>query len=313
MEDAWLEWATERLFEPLIRLSLVPELTSFHMPTAGVAHNVVLANIDSSYPGQGRKVLHTLWGAGQMMFTKFAAILGDSMELTDYLNVAKSISQRVDPAQHVEITTGPLDILDHSGSQFAFGGKMGIDATGPVFEGLEDVNHPVPSDYEISSFRSSHPEITGMNLEWLFKGISLVLVGIQKGRPGQVRELIDEIRLTEAFANIRFWIFYDSQVDLNDPWDLVWLAGAHVDASRDIKIFSPARDKRFGSLFMDATIKLRKTDDFPRPWPNPVVMDQATIKQVDEKWKEYQIGPLIPSPSRKYQALNRPGKASLDN
>jgi 4-hydroxy-3-polyprenylbenzoate decarboxylase len=313
MEDAWLEWATERLFEPLIRLSLVPELTAFHMPTPGVAHNVVLAGIESSYPGQGRKVLHTLWGAGQMMFTKFAAIFGESVELTDYEKVALAISQRVDPAKHAEITTGPLDILDHSSSQFAFGGKLGLDVTGPVLEGLEENGHGLPDETAMNSFRSIHPEITGLNLQWIVKGISVVLIGVQKGRPGQVRDLIDEIRLTEAFDEIRFWIFYDSQADLNNPWDLVWLAGAHVDAARDIKIFPPTKHRRFGSLFMDATVKLRHLDGFSRPWPNPVVMDQDTMDLVDAKWSEYKIGPFISSPSRKYSSLTKPGKARIDS
>jgi len=312
MEDAWLEWATERLFEPLIRLSLVPELSAFHMPTPGVAHNLVLARINSSYPGQGRKVLHTLWGAGQMMFTKFAVILDDPAELTDYVKVAKAVTQRVDPSVHTEITSGPLDILDHSGALFAFGGKLGIDATGPVIAGSGDPVCYQVNDFEISSFRSAHPEITGMNLQWLSQGISLILVGIQKGRAGQVRDLIDEIRLTDAFDNIRFWVFYDAQADLQNPWDLVWLAGAHVDAARDIKIFAPTPHRRFGALFIDATVKLGTLDEFSRAWPNPVVMDLATINVVDDRWNKYGIGPFIPSPSRKYSLLSRPGKARIE-
>ena len=54
-----------------VKLDLQPEIEDFHMPDAGVAHNLVIVKISKSYPGQGMKVINSLSGAGQMMFTKY--------------------------------------------------------------------------------------------------------------------------------------------------------------------------------------------------------------------------------------------------
>ena len=51
MEDAYLIEASERLFLPAAQL-IIPEIVDYHMPPAGVAHNLVFVSIRKSYPGQ---------------------------------------------------------------------------------------------------------------------------------------------------------------------------------------------------------------------------------------------------------------------
>jgi hypothetical protein len=68
-EDCWMGAAIERLFLPLQR-KLMPELLDMRLPFAGVFHNLMLLKIRKEYPGQARKVAHTVWGLGQAMFTK---------------------------------------------------------------------------------------------------------------------------------------------------------------------------------------------------------------------------------------------------
>lgn len=305
-EDAWLAWATERLFKPLIKIALVPELTDFHLPVEGVAHNLVLARINASYPGQGRKVLHTLWGAGQMMFTKFTVITGDGPELTEYLQLARYISRRVDPSKHVEKASGPLDILDHSSREPAFGGKLGLDATGPEIFNDDQISKTIDEQMVIA-FRSQHPQIIDLNLEWIREGISVGLISLRKTYSGVVSEIADEIRLFDPFNDIRFWIVFDDWVDVTNPHDIVWLTGSNVEVLSDIRIFPAANGKAAGMMFIDATVKTLELDGFLRPWPNPTLMDQETIKMVDEKWPEYGIGVLIPSPSLKYSGFYQTG------
>ena len=52
---------------------------------------------------------------------------------------------------------------------------------------------------------------------------------------------------------------------------------------------------------LDGTRKTAALDDFHRDWPNIIVADQATIDAVDKKWNSLELGPLIPSPSLKFQ------------
>ena len=74
-EDAYLGLATERIFLPLIRMFL-PEVVDMHLPPAGAFHNLAVVAIKKDYPGQPQKVMHALWGMGQMMFTKAIAVGG---------------------------------------------------------------------------------------------------------------------------------------------------------------------------------------------------------------------------------------------
>ena len=59
-EDAYIARATERLFLSPVKMTLQPEVEDFHMPDAGIAHNLVIVKIKKKYPGQGMKVLSSL-------------------------------------------------------------------------------------------------------------------------------------------------------------------------------------------------------------------------------------------------------------
>jgi 4-hydroxy-3-polyprenylbenzoate decarboxylase len=50
MEDYYLGHATERIFLPLLKLT-VPEIVDYHMPAAGIFHNLVFVSLDEQYPG----------------------------------------------------------------------------------------------------------------------------------------------------------------------------------------------------------------------------------------------------------------------
>jgi 4-hydroxy-3-polyprenylbenzoate decarboxylase len=49
MEDAWLGYATERIFLPLAKLTM-PEIVNYHLPPEGIFHNLVFVSIDKQYP-----------------------------------------------------------------------------------------------------------------------------------------------------------------------------------------------------------------------------------------------------------------------
>ena len=128
MEDCFLAKATERLFLPLLRLT-TPEVVDMDLPQAGVFHNCALLSIRKAYPMHARKVMHAVWGMGQMQFTKFVVILDEDVNVHDYAKVAWRVFNNVDPRRDTLLTEGPLDALDHSSPTANWGAKMGIDAT----------------------------------------------------------------------------------------------------------------------------------------------------------------------------------------
>jgi len=127
-EDAYLGLATERIFLPLLRLVL-PEIRDMHLPAAGAFHNLAILSMRKEYPGHAQKVMNAIWGMGQMMFTKGIVIVDEDIDPSDLQEVLFRVTSNVDPRRDLLFTEGPLDALDHCSDRFAFGSKVGIDAT----------------------------------------------------------------------------------------------------------------------------------------------------------------------------------------
>jgi len=128
MEDAYLGKATERLFLPLLRLTL-PEVVDMDLPKEGGFHNCAILSVDKRYPFQARKLMHSVWGTGQMQFTKCVVVVDRDVNVHDYAQVAWRVFNNVDWQRDVTVVEGPLDVLDHSSPFPLRGGKIGIDAT----------------------------------------------------------------------------------------------------------------------------------------------------------------------------------------
>ena len=128
MEDAYLGKTTERLFLPLVRVTL-PEIVDMHLPAHGIFHNLAIISIKKEYPGHARKVMHALWGLGQMMFTKVLMIVDHDVNVQDLSEITWVVGNHIDPKRDVIFVDGPVDVLDHAAPVMGFGSKMGIDAT----------------------------------------------------------------------------------------------------------------------------------------------------------------------------------------
>jgi len=128
MEDCFLGKATERLFLPLLKLTL-PELVDMNLPLEGVFHNCAILSIKKSYPMHAKKVMSAVWGLGMLSLTKFVVIVDEQVDVHDESEVAWRVFNNVDPRRDTVITEGPLDVLDHASPTADYGAKMGIDAT----------------------------------------------------------------------------------------------------------------------------------------------------------------------------------------
>lgn len=128
MEDAYMGKAVERIFLPLMRLTL-PEIVDVNLPIEGVFHNLMLVSIKKSYPGHARKVMHGIWSLGQAMFTKVIVVVDEDVNVQDLADVTLKVFNNIDPERDIQFTMGPIDSLDHASRQPNYGSKMGIDAT----------------------------------------------------------------------------------------------------------------------------------------------------------------------------------------
>jgi len=128
MEDAWMGKAVERIFLPLMQLTL-PEIVDVCLPPEGVFHNLMIVSIRKSYAGHARKVMSGIWALGQAMFTKCIIVVDEDCDPHDLPEVTLRTSNNIDPERDIQFTLGPVDSLDHASRLPNFGSKMGIDAT----------------------------------------------------------------------------------------------------------------------------------------------------------------------------------------
>ena len=128
MEDYYLGHATERIFLPLLKLT-IPEIVDYHMPAEGIFHNLVFVSIDKQYPGQAYKVMNALWGQGLMALAKVIVVLDKEVDVRNVQEAWWVALNHIDPERDVRFSLGPIDVLDHSARGFTYGSKMGIDAT----------------------------------------------------------------------------------------------------------------------------------------------------------------------------------------
>ncbi|MGE5237602.1 MAG: menaquinone biosynthesis decarboxylase, partial [Chloroflexota bacterium] len=105
MEDCYMGKATERIFLPLLRLDF-PEIRDFNLPMEGVFHNAALISIRKSYPGHAKKVIHGLWGKGQMMFSKLLIVVDEDVDVQNISYTAWRVLNNVDWRRDIVISEG---------------------------------------------------------------------------------------------------------------------------------------------------------------------------------------------------------------
>lgn len=309
MEDAWLTKATEKIFLPPLKLVIQPEIEDLHMPDAGTAHNIAIVKIKKSFPGQGKKVINSLSGAGQMMFTKYLIVVSGNVDIRDYRKLFGHVCRNTDLSSDLLFTSGPLDVLDHSSETFALGGKLGIDATEKL------------SDEKSSPWMVSQGERTGekdslMNQILKIAGngnnayrpydMPIVIAGVNSEKDKSISSRIRmELKKDETGSFSGLIIIVDHTLDVRDLFTVSWQVLSNTDPRRDIDIV----DGRI--LIIDGTIKAFMEGGFARRWPNVVCSAEDTIEKVDKKWDSLGLGPFIVSPSLKSSGLNRTGNEHI--
>ena len=128
MEDFYMGDATVRIFLPVFKMNF-PEIVDMTLPPEGVFHNLVFVSIRKQYPYQAFKVMHGLWGMGQMMFSKYIVVVDEDCDVHNTSEVLFRLCANTDPERDSTIIRNPSDSLDHAPTEQNIGSHMGIDAT----------------------------------------------------------------------------------------------------------------------------------------------------------------------------------------
>ena len=110
----------------------------------------------------------------------------------------RKVSNEIDPVHDIIFSSGPMDVLDHASSKFAFGSKMGIDATTkfPEEMNVESTENRLPGSELFDNIAQDMPAIKSVQTSLLDKGISVLVLGIEKEqnfRPAILTETLENV------------------------------------------------------------------------------------------------------------------------
>ncbi len=297
-EDYFLGKATERLFLPLLKV-LIPDIEDYDLPMFGAFHNCAHLQIEKHYPLHARKVMHAVWGAGQMAWTKTIFVVDHSIDVHDCRAVLEAASQWCDPMRDLERVHGPLDILDHAAPRLGAGTKLGFDCT-PAWEGEQAGRAgPLPTEPRrwvegdaaeqyLDAVRAVPGVVSAAMTDaapgWLAVSAEQTEVGAEGVSPSHGRRVRDAVLAVECSEPPPFVIVVGSQTDPADTDRVLFEWMAHADAGRDAVVIAHASGGRFA---VDATPKseVDAIDGHPvRAWPPAMQPDEAARARIDALW-----------------------------
>ncbi|GAU78525.1 menaquinone biosynthesis decarboxylase [Fusibacter sp. 3D3] len=262
MEDCYLGKATERIFLPLMKIQC-PELVDLDFPLEGVFHNCAIVSIKKAFPLHGNKVLYALWGMGQMMYTKMIIVVDETVDVHDYKAVVMAMAHQVTRTNHLVISEGPLDALDHASNRAFQGFRLGIDAT-----------QKLPLEQSDGKFNQ-------MDFEFIMSNcVEILPFSKDKGLKAQAY-LSSKSKDLNSKPVV---ILIDEWIDPTDYSTVSWKIFNNIDPMRDLICI----EKTDGTLFvgLDAT-KKGPEDGLMRPWPDDIEMSAEIVEKVNRRWSEY--------------------------
>ena len=322
-EDYYLGKATERLMLPLLRM-LIPDIIDYDLPMFGAFHNCVFVKIRKEYPLQARRVMHAIWGAGQMAWTKYIIVVDEDVNVHRRDEVLAAMFRNTHFGRDLELVNGPLDILDHAAPRLGAGHKLGIDATRKV-RGEEvigvaidatiadasrdvpaDASRDVPADASRSVLADASRSVLAADhvrrsiapvsdvFEPLFTRGRCAFVQLATSSQGRgqdvLRQLLDQIESAKPQT---------AGAKPHAAWEFIILIDKDADV-RDVEAVlfrwcansDPGRDmiRRGGRIGFDATSKTAGTiiNGHPvRDYPPILRMSDEIKDRVTRRWTEY--------------------------
>lgn len=285
-EDYWFIKASERIFLPLMKNMLLNEIVDIIMPDYGVAHNLVVVQINARFPKQAYKVAHALWGIGQMMLNKILII--SNLDI-DEENFFEHIFKLPTWNDKLMLSYGPLDVLEHASLKPVEGGKIMLNAVIDKKD-IAEINE-ISIDYSIVN------QIFNAEVEVKYIKYQILVIFVEAGVKFSENQYQ---KLSALFQNklneLRIFILDKGLKGMHlKQW--AWHFMANFDPSVDFKV---KKISNFNLLIFDGSIKVY----FDKTIPNPTVSDNNTIDLIDKKWISIFNFEKIKSPSSIYQKLS---------
>jgi 4-hydroxy-3-polyprenylbenzoate decarboxylase len=279
MEDAYLIEASERLFLVPAQL-ILPEIVDYHMPPAGIAHNLVNVVIKKGYPGQAYKVGNGLLGLGQMMFAKVILVTDADVPANDHPGFWRAVLENAVPGRDHQIAKGPIDVLDHASRAWSYGSKLIVDGTVKHPEEVGAAAAAALPAWEPGPERPreklpAHAEV----LDQHQPGGGFWFLTTRKERADQGRHIGEWAAHHVAARGVRLIAVLDHETDPRDFEDAMWTMLNNIDPERDVQVIDGGHGA--GPVWViDATPKIA-AEGFARAWPDKITMTPEVRERMD--------------------------------
>ena len=293
MEDCYLGKATERIFLPLLQM-MIPEIVNLNLPLEGVFHNCAIVSINKRFPGHGRKLMNSVWGMGQMMYTKMIIVVDGDVDPYDLTAVMKAIMGQTCLRHDLVISEGALDALDHASDLPRYGHRLGIDATIKLPSEQYLTDGQVTNDFQWSMHtmnalplvQAKYPEVEDIYQVATANEKVAVVAKLKEGKaPNRGKTLIEDLWCMDEFKHAKLIVTVDGDVSLSNLSVVAWKLFNNIDAKRDL-IYK--KNDGYWYLGIDATKKIPE-EGYMRQWPDDIVMSQEIKDKVTKRWHEYGI------------------------
>jgi 4-hydroxy-3-polyprenylbenzoate decarboxylase len=141
--------------------------------------------------------------------------------------------------------------------------------------------------------RKTLPEIVDMHFPAAGIFHNIVLISIDKRYPGHARKVMSACWGLGQLMFSKCVIVVDKDVDVQDEAEVAWIAGTHVDPSRDIEIVKGPVDDLDdaaimpafgGKMGIDATRK-GPSEGVTREWPKRLTTTAAAVRKAEDIWR----------------------------
>jgi 3-polyprenyl-4-hydroxybenzoate decarboxylase len=273
----------------------------------GAFHNAASVRIEKEYPLHARRVMHGVWGAGQMSWTKSVFVVDGSVDVHDHLAVLRAMAERCDPVRDIERVRGPIDVLDHATPYCGAGTKLGFDCT-PRWAAEAVGGQPVAATPGVGfvggvsgagagllggvrALESVLDAVLPSELPgWMFvrvdKDVGEDKPAVGRAVLGALRPVIDQL----SGAGSRppaYVVLVGRGVDVAATEAVLFHWLANTDASRDLEVW---RSGAYGVGVFDATAKGAGdawNGEPVRDWPPVLAMCEEMAARVEARWGEY--------------------------
>lgn len=263
-EDKYMGNAVQEMLLPLVKL-MRPELADLWTYFEVGFHNLAVAAVRQRYRKEALKTAFFLLGEGQVSLTKCVILVDADVNARSIHEVLAAVRKNFDAKEDFILLPGTSqDTLDFTGPAMNLGSKMIIDATGqgpaPVAEKLR---------------------VPALDMEYRNWGDALLVVKTKQNG----RQVVESLVKRPDLAGFKLIAAVSDDVPLNDDELLLWGLFTRFDCARDLV---PAKvELRGGVAVYDGPLGLDAT--WKPGYPDPLVMDPAVVKKVDQRWKEYGI------------------------